>query len=331
LTSFERVEKTVNAALEHAAFVLERTVLIAGCRSRIIAHRDVAAPFFAPFPHLLPPGGTPPELEIRVAGLDDDAVRALGLDGIPPSGAVECAAEGSRVLLLQPHAAAVLDRSGGLMWALLDPLRGDASGRAKPLQSLLSIFCADRGIDLLHGGLVSLGGRGALLAGQSGSGKSTVAFAALVEGLDYLGDDCVAIRWPGALVEGHSVFACGCLEHDHLERFPGAWRGATDPTGEKAVLTAAAVAARPLVASTTIRSVVVPRITGGTDVRIVPIAAPAALLALAPSSIVKRAVPAAGALARMTRLVKSVPCFRLEMGAVERIGPAVRALLEEVS
>jgi len=225
----------------------------------------------------------------------------------------------------------VLDRSRGRLCALVDPLRVDASGRAKPLQALLSIFCADRGIDLLHGGLVSLDGRGALLAGQSGSGKSTVAFAALVEGLDYLGDDCVAVRWPGNIVEGHSVFACGCLEHDHLERFPGAWRGAPDPTGEKAVLTAAAVASRPLVASTTIRAVVVPCVTGATDVRIEPIGAAAALLALAPSSIVKRAVPAAGALARMTRLVKTVPCFRLEMGDVDRVGPAVRALLEEVS
>jgi hypothetical protein len=55
-----------------------------------------------------------------------------------------------------------------------------------------------------------------------------------------------------------------------------------------------------------------------------------ALLALAPGSILKRAVPPAAALARMTSMLRELPAYALEMGPVAEAGARLRALLEEI-
>jgi hypothetical protein len=45
----------------------------------------------------------------------------------------------------------------------------------------------------LHGACVGIGGRGALLMGDSGAGKSTVALQCLLEGFEFLSEDSVFV------------------------------------------------------------------------------------------------------------------------------------------
>lgn len=304
-----------------------RRLSIATASIEMTVEAELAPMLFAPFAHLAVHDGDEPRLHIAVAALRGDAPE---LDELPDPGVVR--SDGDTILHLHRQSAIVFDRAASRIHALVRNRNGIASWhRAKPLQVPLSIFFADRGIDLLHGGLVSLRGHGLLLAGAGGSGKSTLSVAALLEGLDFLGDDCIAARGTA----GYSIFGSSCLERAHLQRFPLA-RAAGESEGDarggdKDVLPLAQWFAERMVSTTTIRAIVLPRVTHADRVTIHPAAGRDALLALAPSSILKRAVPAGEALARMTRLVREVPSYRLEMGPIAEAGARLRELLEQVT
>ncbi len=72
---------------------------------------------------------------------------------------------------------------------------------------------AARGLGLvpLHGACVGTQGRGILLLGASGSGKSTAALHGLLEGLDFLAEDAV-------FVQPESLLATGIANYLHVQR-----------------------------------------------------------------------------------------------------------------
>jgi hypothetical protein len=79
-----------------------------------------------------------------------------------------------------------------------------------------------------------------------------------------------------------------------------------------------------------IRAVLVPRVAGVHDTRIVPASANAALAALAPSTIFQLHPPQRDALARMATLVRQVPCYSIELGTdLPQIPRAIAELLEQ--
>lgn len=325
------VAERVDAALSRTT-VEARHFTIARAAIAMQVEPEVAPFLLGPFAHLQSPRGSVhrADLHIAVAALRERDAAALALEDVPDTGIVT-SADGV-IVHLHRHSVVVFDRAAGRIRALAGSADGVASWqRAKPLQLPLSIFFADRGVDLLHGGLVSLDGNGILLAGAGGSGKSTLTVAALLEGLDFLGDDCVGVQHADGDFHGYSIFGSSCLERGHLQRFslPGAMPA--DGTEPKAVLPMAQMFADRMAATTIIRAIVLPRVTHAERVSVHPASAKEALLALAPSSILKRAVPAAHALARMAHLVREVPTFRLEMGPVAEAGARIRTLLGELA
>jgi hypothetical protein len=76
--------------------------------------------------------------------------------------------------------------------------------------------------------------------------------------------------------------------------------------------------------------VLIPRVVAREpDTRLVPASAPAALAALAPSTIFQLYPPQKNALAAMAALVRAVPCFSLELGSdIDRIPEAIVELVE---
>jgi hypothetical protein len=58
----------------------------------------------------------------------------------------------------------------------------------------------------LHAACIGLAGRGLLLMGASGSGKSTVALHCLLDGLDFISEDSVFVSAPTLLATGASNF-----------------------------------------------------------------------------------------------------------------------------
>ncbi len=69
--------------------------------------------------------------------------------------------------------------------------------RASPLRGPLSWLFAARGRLIVHAAAIASEGRGVLLIGPGGAGKSTLASAALQTGWAFLGDDLVAISTSG--------------------------------------------------------------------------------------------------------------------------------------
>jgi hypothetical protein len=202
--------------------------------------------------------------------------------------------------------------------------------RAKPLVELLSIWCNDQDVQVVHAGLVAWRGRGILIAGRSGAGKSTLALAALLGGFDYLADDQsgLAERADGSFV-GHSLFASARLERGALFRFPRLQGDAIEDVGRadtKALMFLPQLAFARLATQTPLEMVVLPRITGR-----VSLARSAsegeALLQLAPSSLITAVSPGRRGLERMARLVQSVPRYWIEIGRVEELPELLRDLL----
>jgi hypothetical protein len=186
----------------------------------------------------------------------------------------------------------------------------------KPLATPLMIWLSDLGLNAIHAGLVARHGEGVLFAGPSGSGKSTCALACASQGFDFLGDDCVILdpRAP-ANCWGYSLYATSALEANHLEQFASPLlqsKGGEASRGKQLIALRGAAQVRTG-RRASIRAIVFPRLTASAHSLIRPATKAEALRQMAPSSVIKRAVPAKSTLAGLAALVNLVPSYWLDM------------------
>jgi hypothetical protein len=205
--------------------------------------------------------------------------------------------------------------------------------RAAPLRPAL--FWALSGPDrhLVHAGAVGDDRGGVLLAGAGGSGKTTVALAALAGGMRYVADDYLLLHARPEPV-AWNLFATAKLDAGHRERIPELAPAASispDPVAdEKWVLDVAALFPDALEPSLPIRAIVVPRIHGGRSA-LCPASAGAALLALAPSTAFQMPYDDGAVVASLAAVARSVPAFSLEVGDdVQELVDAIDRVLDQV-
>ena len=139
--------------------------------------------------------------------------------------------------------------------------------RAAPLRAEALFWAlAGQGRHLVHAGALGDERGGVLVAGASGSGKTTVTLAALLHGLSYVADDYVLLHDRGELT-ACSIYGTAKLDGGHVTRFPTLGSAARFPppheADEKAVLDVGAVMPGSLRDSLGLRAVIVPRIRGG--------------------------------------------------------------------
>ena len=92
--------------------------------------------------------------------------------------------------------------------------------RGRPLHVPLCLWHCDQGFQVMHAGLVAEHGAGVLFPGMGGSGKSTTCLSCLEAGLQFLGDDFIALSQDADdIFIGHSLFGSAHLEPEHLLRF----------------------------------------------------------------------------------------------------------------
>ncbi len=227
----------------------------------------------------------------------------------------------------------VLDTRIGRAWFWApDPAELLSWDWASPLRSILHWWLGAHGILQVHGGAVGLPEGGVLVVGRGGSGKSTTTLSCLAAGLKYAGDDFVGIQSrPSPWV--HSLYSSGKLESHHAERFRELLPAVVNPERgplDKAIVYAGRRWPDRTTAGFPLRAVLVPRIAGGRETRLVPASPAGALAALAPSTIFQLHPPQENALSEMAALVRQVPCFSLELGSeLERIPVAIEQLLRE--
>jgi hypothetical protein len=235
---------------------------------------------------------------------------------------------------------------GSRSFVMLDVERGEAlywvaaAGQipywemAAPLRLVLHGWLAARGVELVHAAAVGSPAGCVLVVGKAGSGKSWTTLASLEAGLQLLADDYCLIHGPST-PRVVSVYSAAKTHGDALERLPflrGMVANPVRPDDDKAVYFLHEHAPERLLLEAELRAILVPSRRKDVATRLRPAPAPAALAALAPNTILQ--LPAAGArtLRRLADIVRSVPCYQLELGTdLDTIPPALAPLLEPVS
>jgi hypothetical protein len=214
-----------------------------------------------------------------------------------------------------------------------DALRLSLYERGRPLHWPLTVWHSDRNVPVIHAAMVSRCGRGVLLAGAGGAGKSTAALACLSSGLDYLSDDLVGLeRLKNGSFAGHSVYCSTFLDSDGLARFPAlAQRAATggNPGEEKRLVLLSEFASLRLERTAAIVAVAIVRVAGSERSSMRPASKRDVLLALAPGSLlVGRPGCARRDFEELARLVEQAPSYHLDTGSdLQGIAARVEELL----
>jgi hypothetical protein len=185
-----------------------------------------------------------------------------------------------------------------------------------PLRVIFHWWMADHNRQLVHAAAVGTADRGLLLVGRGGSGKSSTALACLGSALRYAGDDYCLVSFDPA-PRAHSLYGSAKLHADHARRFPGlapALANGRRLETEKALFMVRRAFPDHLQASVRVSALVLPVLAADGRTWLERASAGAALLAVAPSTILQ--LPGAGRAAfdTMSRLVRQVPCYRLHLG-----------------
>lgn len=184
---------------------------------------------------------------------------------------------------------------------------------AAPLRIIINWWGIANGMQLLHAAAIGCPGRGVLLAGKSGSGKSTTAVSCLAAGLLYLGDDHVILD-TNKRTEVHNIFSTAKLNDDmaplfnvlgtSLHRMP-------HRCSEKQM----AILPREMITSSLpLVALLIPSISGERTSRIEPASAMQGMLALAPSTLLYCPGGAEQTLNTLAELSRTLPVYRLFLG-----------------
>lgn len=190
------------------------------------------------------------------------------------------------------------------------------SQRSAPLREFIHWWSRGLPVQLMHAAAVGYADGGVLLAGRSGSGKSTTALACLDSDLLFASDDyvCVATQ-PEPWV--HSLYSMAKLVPGNLSRFPGMigkLSNADRLETQKALLDVHQHFPAKVSAGFPIRAILLPRVTGARDTQLRPATVCEAVLALAPTTVAQLEGHSHEIFAKISVLAGSVPSLWLDVG-----------------
>jgi hypothetical protein len=203
-----------------------------------------------------------------------------------------------------------------LYW-IRDPRDIHPSETGSPLQTILQLWLATRGLQVAHAGAVGDQSGCVLLVGNGGAGKSSTALACLPsDDLGILGED-YCLLGPEPTPQVHTIYSSAKATDDTLDRLPFLRPMVTNrrrPASDKALCLLADHVPGKLLASAPLRAVAIPRITGRRRTTTSEATAAAALAALAPSTLLQLHGAGETTLARLAQAVRAVPCHYLDVG-----------------
>jgi hypothetical protein len=188
--------------------------------------------------------------------------------------------------------------------------------RSSPLRTIFQWWANIHSLQLVHAGAVGTKKGGVLLAGESGSGKSTTALTCLDSELSYVSDDYCLVGMD-SLPYAHSVYCSAKIDREGVQRFPCLASAVENTEGlpeEKALLLLNKHYSQKIVRGFPIRAILVPRITDGGKTKLIPASPRKGLMALAPSTIFQLRGASQADLTFMATLTRLIPSFVLELG-----------------
>jgi hypothetical protein len=235
------------------------------------------------------------------------------------------------------------DRQIGLWWTQ-DFAQLPLYERAAPFLLLFHWWHALRreGSFLLHAAAIGTkNGGGLLLAGRSGSGKSTTALASLLDHeWFYVADDYCVVRAEAEGATVHSLYCSVKLDAKMLANFPSLSHSVSSPDGwrdpqGKVLLDLHRFFPNRLRMKLALRAILLPRVSekssGAQANRFMPAGTGAAVRALAPSTLFQ--LPGAGSnnFRLIVALTNQLPCFELELGSEPAVVPqSLREFIESL-
>lgn len=187
---------------------------------------------------------------------------------------------------------------------------------AAPMHRLLQGWLRARGLFLFHAASIGRPDGGMLLAGRSGSGKSTTAALALASDLLYAGDDYALVE-PQPSPRVHALYSTTKLNLDTLESMPGLRAALSNPESlgrEKALLFLADLFPQQLATQFPLRAIVLPRRSGQVESTARRVSPLVAYGTIGPDTAFTLLGDARGTLAALKALMQQVPCIELLLG-----------------
>ncbi|MBA1142506.1 phosphoenolpyruvate carboxykinase (ATP) [Mesorhizobium neociceri] len=209
-----------------------------------------------------------------------------------------------------------LSRNIGLLW--MQSAQAFAPWEpGSPLRVFLHWFYSARGMRLTHAGTLGRNGKGALLIGRGGSGKSGTVVDGMMHGLQSVGDDYVLLEPTDGFPTARPVFRTLKQNADGLRRLglletigvgrKENWQGKYEFFSEDLGVR--------MTPSLSIRALLVPHVAGTQHTGVTSISQAKAMLALAPSGLFQMPGERDSGVARFAALVRSLPCFGLALGS----------------
>ena len=196
-------------------------VTIAGRRLEVSGDDGMAAVRSA-FGGIVDPGGNPAQATLEIETEPDPA----GRDPWRECGIGSHRSREGALAVIRRGPSSVETFLPGLVPRLHLAASPDAmaSGdlRAQPANHAIASWLASSKVQLVHGAAVAWRGRGVLLVGIGGRGKSTTALACAQAGFSFLGDDLCVVE-SGCADRGlparvHGIYATAKLNHDSRNR-----------------------------------------------------------------------------------------------------------------
>lgn len=324
-------------AAERSGMFRERYLALAGEESLWrFAGDELAVRLLEPMKHLTLDSsralGTGPDSGLVVEIWDEEET-GVGLPIAQPAEGQSYLAAGRLAMHSEPGAVTIFDRARRRVWGWRRDRGGGAQEEWRALPGILPLILVDRGISMVHCGLVGSEAMGVLIAGVGGSGKSTTAVACARAGLRFAADDFAAVAWPAArdvearsgIWMGHSLSSCARVDPAALEAFPGLVpAGAGHLADEKVMLDVEQLGdvSRRL----PIGAVVVLNV-GARRTQLSPISPARALLAFGPNSLIIFPGGGAWGMSRLAAMLRSLPCHQLDVrGDPEEAGVVIADL-----
>jgi hypothetical protein len=315
----------------------DRCFRVGGVSIRLRFAGDVAEELYWPTfePFAVEPAGAE-ALEVLIW---DTATTGVGAPRLPwrreeASGDYVARYAGPEVLALQdygrPALTLVRPGDGVAIHHLPDPESANWLDRASALRFALFALLRTRGVYLIHAAAVGRDGRGVLLGGPSGSGKSTLSIACLLAGMEWAGDDYVALESADP-PRVHAHHAMAKMDAPAIERLGAGGLIAGGPVGPWRKYAVDASRGGRIARTMEVAAVVIPRRVAG-ETELSPAKGADAFAALAPTTLFQQSSRDRGTAAALGELVRRVPVRSLSLSEDDAANVrAVGRVLDELA
>ncbi len=228
-----------------------------------------------------------------------------------------------------------------LVWDIYDPvlklgLRLQISDKAvpvweatAPIANFMSWIADVEGQMMVHAATLGVAGRGCLILGEGGRGKSGTTLGGILHGLQTVGDDYVLLSHARPVI---ALPIYRSMKQDD----GGLARCGIDPDGlgplnwnNKRVFTIEQVAPGAMTTALPINAILLPEISNAPQTRFTVANQAAAFAAVMPSTLRQLSGARAARFAETAALVRDLPCYHLHLGTdPAEVTAALRGFLE---